>query len=137
MTVKDIIDGEVQIPQLVQEFFECLINGVSTNPTTISARKSIRIKSLAEDAIFSVTNGRSKPAKQMLLALVMKSITGSRKAIEMLNKLGHCVSYHVTEELETELTYAASESSTLLPHGLQRQNNLHTGKYSGYQYINY
>jgi len=67
----------------------------------------------------------------MLLALVMKSVIGNRKAIEMLNKLGHCVSNHVAEELETELTYAASES-TLLPYGLQRQNILHTGKYSGY-----
>lgn len=122
LTVKDIIGGEVQIPQLVQEFFECLINGLSTNPTKMFARKSIRIKSLAEDAIFSVTNGRSKPEKQMLLALVMKSITGSRKAIKMLNKLGYCVSsYNVAQELETELTYAASESSTLLPHGFQQK----------------
>lgn len=97
------------------------------------ARKSIRIKSWAEDSIFSVTNGRSKPEKQMLLALVMKSITGSRKAIKMLKKLSNCVSsYNVAQELETELTYAASESSTLLPHGLQQKNNLHTSKYSGY-----
>lgn len=126
----DIIEGEVEIPPLLQEFFECLVNGPNTNRTTICERKTIRIQSLAEETIFSVTNGRSKPSKQMLLALVMKSVPGSRKAIEILNKFGHCVSYHVAEELETELTYTASESSTLLPYGLLRQSHLHTGMYS-------
>lgn len=129
LSVNDILEGEVGIPPLVKEFFECLING-PTSPTKICERKELRIRSLAEDVIFSVTNGRSRPSKHLLLSLVMKSVTGSRKVIEVLNKLGHCVSYHFAEELETELTYAASESSTLLPYGLNRQQNLHTGNYT-------
>ena len=32
------------------------------------------------------------------------------------------------QKLETKLTYAASDSSTLLPYGLQKQQKLHTGK---------
>ncbi|XP_045034643.1 uncharacterized protein LOC123475714 [Daphnia magna] len=92
LSLNDILEGEVGIPPLVKEFFECLING-PTSPTKICERKELRIRSLAEDVIFSVTNGRSRPSKHLLLSLVMKSVTGSRKVIEVLNKLGHCVSY--------------------------------------------
>jgi hypothetical protein len=55
LSVNDILEGEVGIPPLLKEFLECLING-PTSPTKICERKEIRIKSLTEDAIFSVTN---------------------------------------------------------------------------------
>jgi hypothetical protein len=42
-------------------FFECLANG-PTSPNKILEWKEIRIKSLKENAIFSVTYGRSKPS---------------------------------------------------------------------------
>lgn len=90
LSVNDILEGKVGIPPpLVKEFFECLVNG-PTSPTKICERREIRIKSLAEDIIFSATNVRSNPSKHLLLSLVMKSVTGSRKVIEILNKLGHC-----------------------------------------------
>ena len=39
----------------------------------------------------------------------MKSLTGSRKVIEILNRFGHCISYHAVEEIETELTFKANK----------------------------
>ncbi|EFX75137.1 hypothetical protein DAPPUDRAFT_108189 [Daphnia pulex] len=57
----------------------------------------------------------------------MNSVTGSRKTIEVVNKLGHGINYHVTEEQETELTYSTTDKSKLLPWGLQRHNQLGTG----------
>ena len=47
--------------------------------------------------------------------MIMKSLTGSRKVIEILNRLGHCVSYNLVEEIETELTYTANEKDILTP----------------------
>ena len=35
----------------------------------------------------------------------MKSTTGSRKMIELLNRYGHTPSYNTIEEIETELTF--------------------------------
>jgi hypothetical protein len=58
----------------------------------------------------------------------MNSVTGSRKTIEVVNKLGHGINYHATEELETELTYSTTDESKILPWGLQRHNQLDTGK---------
>ena len=52
--------------------------------------------------------------------LAMKSLTGSRKVVEVLNRLGHCVSYSVTEELETELTYEANNNNDVTPFGMDR-----------------
>ena len=48
----------------------------------------------------------------------MKSLTGSRKVIEYLNKLRHCVSYHTVEEIETEMTFEANKEGALTPHGM-------------------
>ena len=59
--------------------------------------------------------------------MIMKSLTGSRKVIEILNRLGHCVSYNLVEEIETELTYAANEKDILTPSGMNMDANACTG----------
>ena len=90
-------------------------------------KKERRILSLAADAIFCVTNGKSMPSKHVQLGLVIKSGTGSRKTLEILNRMGHCASYHAIEGLETELTYSTLDAQRLLPEGLSQLPNLHTG----------
>ena len=40
-----------------------------------------------------------------MLGMGMKSIAGSRKVIEILNRMGHSISYNTVEELETKLTF--------------------------------
>ena len=57
----------------------------------------------------------------------MKSLTVSRKVIEILNKLGHCVSHHTVEEIETEMTFEANKDGALSPHGMTRNPVLGTG----------
>ena len=47
--------------------------------------------------------------------LGITSLTGSREVIEVLNKLGNCVSYHVVEETETPTTFEANKEGALLP----------------------
>lgn len=43
--------------------------------------------------------------------------------IEILNRLGHCVSYSVVEALETEIAYGCAASTEMLPHGLVPGNS--------------
>ena len=45
----------------------------------------------------------------------MKSLTGSRKVIEVLNRLGHSISYSAVEEIETELTFEGTKENRLIP----------------------
>ena len=56
----------------------------------------------------------------------MKSLTGSQR-FEILNRLGHSVSYHVAEELETELTLSTNCKQQVTPHGMQLSSSLSTG----------
>ena len=44
----------------------------------------------------------------------MKSITGARKVIDILNRLGHSISDHTVEELETELATEITEKQILI-----------------------
>lgn len=120
--------GEVAIPELLKTFYGCLIGGpLPRKGRPTSEKKERRILYLAADAIFCVTNGKSMPSKHIQLGLVMKSVTRSRKTLEILNRMGHCASYHTIEGLETELTYSVSDALRLLPDGMTQSPNLHTG----------
>ena len=62
----------------------------------------IRIKSMSEDAVFVATAGLNNHQKHLMLGIALKGLTGSRKVIEIMNRLGHCASYHIIEEVETD-----------------------------------
>ena len=50
--------------------------------------------------------------------MAIKSLTGSRKVIDPINRLGHCASYSTIEELETELTFEVTREKRLTPNGM-------------------
>ena len=97
------------------------------NRKTNSAIKKRRIESIAHDIIYSATGGSIKPSKQLLLGLAVKSMTGSRRLIEILNRLGHSINYHTIEELETELTYSSLVDQWITPHGMSMDPTLCLG----------
>lgn len=47
------------------------------------------------------------------MVLGMKSLTGACKVIEILNRMGHSISYHVAEEIETSLATDITEGRLL------------------------
>ena len=61
------------------------------------------------------------------LGMAIKSITGSHKVIDILNRLGHSISYFTMEELETELTFAESNREQIKPTGMNFKVSLATG----------
>lgn len=117
LKLKDIEQGEVDIPPMLLTFFEYLIGGPDIQRRN-APMKQIRIKSICQDSIFSATSGRKKPKKHLMLGVAIKSMTGSRKVIEVLNRLGHIASYHVLEEVETEITFEATKEHMATPHGM-------------------
>ena len=46
----------------------------------------------------------------------------SLKVIGILNRYGHCASYHTVEELETELTFTATKDKSPVPYGMEVGN---------------
>ena len=74
--VDHIIDGEVQIPEQLTQFFTHLVAGPDHRSHEL-ARKIRRVESLAADTVFLVTNERKKLSKHLKLGLTVKSMTGS------------------------------------------------------------
>ena len=111
-------------PEMLTQFFRVLYTG-STAPANEKMERLIR--SVADDAIYAASHGHIKPNKHTTLALGTKSLTGSRKMIETLNRFGHCVSYHTTEEMETELAENIIQKDQETPDGLQQKEGLCTG----------
>ena len=57
-----------------------------------------RVKSISEDAIFTVTSSLKKLSQHLQLGVA----TDSRKVIDILNRLGHCASDSTIEGMETK-----------------------------------
>ena len=56
-----------------------------------------------------------KTSKHMTLGMTLKSIRSSRKVFDLMKKFGHCCSYNVVEELETEATSSACNAFNVSP----------------------
>ena len=92
-------------------FFTHLIGGPEPRRST-PIRKQRGIRSISEDVIFATTSGQKIQAKHLQIGLAMKSLTGSKNFIEILNRLGHSVGCNTIEEVETELTFEATKRKT-------------------------
>ncbi|RUM44802.1 MAG: hypothetical protein DSY80_04010, partial [Desulfocapsa sp.] len=69
----------------------------------------------------------TKPAKHMTMGLGIKSLTGNRQILEILNHFGHSISYHTVEALETDLATNVTERNCSTPAGIEQCSGLATG----------
>ena len=68
-----------------------IITGDPVTPPTV--RVQSLVKSFSQDIVYAVTNGKIKPPEQVLLSYGVKTLTGNVELIQILNRLGHGVSY--------------------------------------------
>ena len=84
------------------------------------------MKSIGQDLIYNSTNGRKKTVKHAQLGILIKRKTGSKYLIEILNRLGHCTSYHETNALETHFseTQITNRNEVYIPKGIISSNHV-------------
>lgn len=116
LDLESLVSGEGEAPELVHLFFRTLFGVRNRNSESVKRRAT----SASEDALFIVHNGQFMPKKHIVLGSLVHSITGSRKLMTVLNRLGHCISYSKYEELETELATAIQSRQTSSPRGAKR-----------------
>ena len=116
LKIEDIKRGEVTVPELVITFSENL--GPDARRWESKFKKLI-IKSMSEDAVFAATVGLKKPQKHLMLGITLKCLVGSRKVIEIMNRLGHCASYHTMEEVEIEGIFQSTKQNLVTPVGMK------------------
>lgn len=124
ITVEAIKSGQGNAPAALLDFFRVLYSG-TRNPSN-NERTERLVQSASDDVIFASTHGKIKPAKHMCLGLGLKSMTGSRRVIELLNRFGHSISYHTIETFETELATDISDRNNATPDAIQQISGLCT-----------
>lgn len=66
----------IEIPALLKRFLLYILTG-KPQPTDISDRVQWLVDSFGQDLIYTVTCGKQKPLKHILLASAVKSLTGN------------------------------------------------------------
>lgn len=117
LSTEDLIKGECSLPNKLINFITHLVGGPDIRRRN-SNETHRKVESLASDLVYALTNGRVKPSKQITLGITLKSLTSSRKVVDILNKYNQCTSYNITEELVTELTYSSVNQSGLCLSGV-------------------
>ncbi|KAL8621264.1 hypothetical protein ACOMHN_008089 [Nucella lapillus] len=99
---EDLVTLKACIPDDRHHFLTVLLTGDPTNVTP-SARVCRLSDSMSQDIVYNVSCGRQKTLKHVLLAYGIKTLTGNVELIQMVNRLGHGISYHQLEESDTAL----------------------------------
>ena len=79
---------------------------------------SVVFSQLAEMFYLLHCPGCKLPSKHLKLGVALKSLTGSRKVIGILNRYGHCANYHAVEQIKKELTFNGTEIQMETPNGM-------------------
>ena len=111
-------------PKSVCIFLERLIKYDDHNITEKQARL---ISSVTQDIVFAVSRRKVMQRKHLLVALGRHSFTGSRKIIDIVHKLGHCISYNLmsdTEGAQANCFFRSSKKVEILPVNLSSKNDV-------------
>ena len=94
-------------PKVLEQF---LVNLLSAEKTPSIQVKHV-VDSIVNDIAYNISGGQIKTIKHVHLALGVKCKTGSKKVIEWLNHLGHCISYAEVNAVKTKLAMDESKQS--------------------------
>ena len=95
-------NDNMKMPKSLTDFFNVLLTG-KADETASSAKVQRLVQSFAQDCVYAICCGISKPAKHILLPWTVKALTGNVELIKILNRLGHGISYSQLEEIDTAL----------------------------------
>ena len=115
-TLANMISEDPVLPYRLKLFLNALLHG----ETCLSPEKEfdLRIESLTADSVFCTSRGAVRPLKHQILGMGLSSITGSKTAISILNRLGHSLSYNNVKRLETDFCYTFRVSGQSVPDGI-------------------
>ena len=107
LKIEGFITVEKMIPDPLLQFFTHLVCG-SDKRRVVTIKNKRQIKAICQDIIFATLSRVKKFGTNVMLGVPMKRITESWKVTDILNRMGHSISYTTVEELETKLTFGES-----------------------------
>lgn len=97
---EELAKEEWKAPPSIITFLTALFNS-GNNFKYLSNLQTKLIGSIASDLVYGLTGGKTLQLKHFLLALGLHDLTGSRKVVDIVNGLGHCLSYNTTMDIKT------------------------------------
>ncbi len=93
VTLDALKKGQVAPPDILIHFFRVLYSG-SEKVGDPSSRLERCTLSAATDVLYATTKGLFKSSKHICLGMCLKTMTGSKRVVEILNHFWHCINYH-------------------------------------------
>lgn len=115
----DLNDPLKNIPLEMKEFLQYLLLGSTKR---ISNKNKAKVVAVCHFIINIVTRGHVKTWMCTQIGMTIKSLTSSRKIVDILNRIGVSISYNLVEEIETEMAFKISQKVNYLPDGLIAEN---------------
>ena len=119
----DLMPDKFKMPSKLEIFLNTIYSGAN-NIDSLSARSTRYKLSLAQDLVYTVSDGKIKTPKSILYPCTIKSLTNNTELINITNRLGHGISYTLLMELFTENAYKIQdeqlEKSLVLPLDTQK-----------------
>ena len=107
----------IEMPESLR-FFLTKVRSGKEHATVNNENVKRLVNSFGSDIINGVMRGRILIKKHYLLSLDLRSMIGTRSVITILNKLGHCLNYNKTCEIETaiaESNFIRAKEKNILP----------------------
>ena len=109
-TVEELSGEARDFPENLMEFFTSLFFEDKRHQPNDYTSIPRLIDSYMADRIHAVTRGKVMTAKHFVLGMGLHNMTRSKKLIQLINKLGHCIDYNAVCDI---LTAQAQKSSEL------------------------
>ena len=119
-TVEKIMSGEIDTPKSVTDFFSLLYSEGD------GEKKQRLANSSAADVVYGCSGGSALPGKHLALGLTLKSMTGSKSVVTLMNCFGHCASGETVRRIDMGLESTTNSSTTNIPSEIVRKPNLGT-----------
>ena len=97
----DLEPEKFNISRYLNEFLTSLLGG--KDDVALSSRNAtIKYSMGIQDIVYNLNGGRVKTPKSVLLPSIIKTLTNNTEIINLINRLGHGVSYSILSEMYTE-----------------------------------
>ena len=123
LTVEEIMRGEVDLTESVKEFFQILYGGRSVN---LSSRKERLVNSASAGVVYACSEGKLLPGKRISLVVALKSMTGSKSIVNLLNRFGHCISNEKVRRIDIGMESSLTSSNSPFPDQIFKTPELYT-----------
>ena len=92
------MSDKFKMPSKLEIFLNTIYSGTN-NIDSLSARSTRYKRSLAQDLVYTVSDGKIKTPKSILYPCTIKFLTNNTELINITNRLGHGISYTLIMEL--------------------------------------